>query len=95
MKKLKVIEAKILGKNKNVLKLKLSDGRLYIEGIYFGDIEGFESLVKDELGEEEYNKVVSGLPNNLYLDIICMPEINEFNGNKKVQLVISNYRISK
>ena len=95
MKKLKVVEAKILGKNRNVLKLKLSDGRLYIEGIYFGDIEGFEKSIKDELGEIEYNKVFNGLSNNLYLDIICMPEINEFNGNKKVQLVISNYRVSK
>ncbi|WP_294130550.1 single-stranded-DNA-specific exonuclease RecJ [uncultured Clostridium sp.] len=95
MKKLKVIEAKILGKNRNVLKLKLSDGRLYIEGVYFGDIDNFENYIKDELGEIEYNKVFNGLSNNLYLDIICMPEINEFNGNKKVQLVISNYRISK
>ena len=95
MKKLKVVEAKILGKNKNVLKLKLSDGSLYIEGIYFGDIEGFENAVKDELGENEYKKVFSGIANRLYLDIICMPEINEFNGSKKVQLVISNYRIAK
>ena len=95
MKKLMVVEARILGKNRNVLKLKLTDGRLYIEGIYFGDIEGFEESIKLELGEDEYNKVFSGASNNLYLDIICMPDINEFNGNKKVQLVISNYRISK
>ena len=95
MKKLKVVEAKILGKNRNVLKLKLTDGRLYIEGIYFGDIDSFENSIKDELGEIEYDKVCNGLSNNLYLDIICMPEVNEFNGNKKVQLVISNYRISK
>ena len=79
MKKLKVVEAKILGKNRNVLKLKLTDGRLYIEGIYFGDIEDFENSIKDELGEIEYNKVFNGLSNNLYLDIICMPDINEFN----------------
>lgn len=95
IKKLKVVEAKVLGKNKNVLKLKLSDGRLYIEGIYFGDIERFENTIKDELGESEYNKVFNGLQNNLYLDLICIPEFNEFNGNKKVQLVISNYRIAK
>ena len=95
MKKLKVIEAKILGKNRNVLKLKLSDGRLYIEGVYFGDIDNFENYIKDELGGIEYNKMLNGMVNNIYLDIICMPDINEFNGNKKVQLVISNYRISK
>ena len=95
MKKLKVLDAKILGKNRNVLKLKLTDGRLFIDGVYFGDIEGFEKNIKDELGEVEYNKVFSGSANSLYLDVICMPDINEFNGNKKVQLQISSYRISK
>lgn len=94
IKRLKVLDAKILGKNRNVLKLKLTDGRLVIEGIYFGDIVGFENSVKDELGEVEYNKVFNGEANNLYLDIVCIPEINEFMGNKKVQLQISNYRIS-
>lgn len=94
IKRLKVLDAKILGKNRNVLKLKLTDGRLVIDGIYFGDIVGFENSVKDELGEVEYNKVFNGEANNLYLDIVCIPEINEFMGNKKVQLQISNYRIS-
>ncbi|MVX62406.1 single-stranded-DNA-specific exonuclease RecJ [Clostridium chromiireducens] len=95
MKKLKLLEAKILGKNRNVLKLKLSDGALVIEGIYFGDIESFEETIKLRFGEYEYNRVLSGDSNHVYLDIICFPEINEYMGNKKVQLVISNYRISK
>ncbi|EOR20994.1 MULTISPECIES: single-stranded-DNA-specific exonuclease RecJ [Clostridium] len=95
MKKLKLLEAKILGKNRNVLKLKLSDGGLVIEGIYFGDIEKFEETMKWEFGDYEYGRVLNGEPNNVYLDVICFPEINEYMGNKKVQLVISNYRVSK
>ena len=92
MKKLKVLEARILGANRNVLRLKLSDGRLIIDGIHFGDIEAFEELIKREFGEVEYNKLMSGAQNSVFLDIICFPEINEYMGNKKVQLVISNYR---
>ena len=95
MKKLKLLGAKILGKNGNVLKLRLSDGNLVIEGIYFGDVEGFEEIIKYEFDEHEYSKVLSGEPNHVYLDLICFPEINEFMGNKKVQLVISNYRVSQ
>ena len=95
MKKLKLLEAKILGKNRNVLKLKLSDANLVIEGIYFGDIEGFEETIKYEFDEQEYSRVFNGEPNHVYLDLICFPEINEFMGNKKVQLVISNYRVSQ
>jgi len=92
---LKLLEAKILGKNRNVLKLKLSDANLVIEGIYFGDIEGFEETIKYEFDEQEYSRVFNGEPNHVYLDLICFPEINEFMGNKKVQLVISNYRVSQ
>ena len=94
IKKLKLLEAKVLGKNKNVLKLSLTDGTLGIEGIYFGDIEGFEKTIKGEFGEEEYSRVFNGISNNVYLDIVCFPEINEYMGNKKIQLFINNYRIS-
>lgn len=94
IKKLKLLEAKILGKNKNVLKLKLTDGSLAIEGIYFGDIEDFEDSIKYEFGEYEYIRIFNGESNKVYLDLICFPEVNEYMGNKKVQLVISNYRIS-
>lgn len=95
MKKLKLLDAKILGKNRNVLKLKFTDGKLVIEGIYFGDIEGFEETIRWEFGEYELDRVFSGESNHIYLDIICVPEVNEYMGNKKVQLVISNYRISQ
>ena len=50
-----MLKATILGKNKNVLKLKLTDA-FVIEGIYFGDIEGFEETIKCEFGEHEYSK---------------------------------------
>ena len=94
IKNLNVIEARILGKDKNVLRMKLSDGDLYIDGIYFGDIKGFEENVKLTYGEEEYGKVLNGYPNKVRVDIVCIPEINEFKGSKKVQLLIQNYRLN-
>lgn len=95
IKKLKLIDAKVLGKNKNVLKLKFRHGGLVIEGIYFGDIKGFEETIINEFGEYEYSNLMNGQSNHVYLDIICFPEINEYMGNKKIQLVISNYRVSQ
>lgn len=91
---LKVIDAKILGKDRNVLKLKLTDGNLYIDGIYFGDIISFEDKIKNYYGDEEYHKLFSGCQNTVKLDLVYYPDINEYMGNKKVQLVIQNYRIS-
>lgn len=94
MRSLKVIDAKILGKDRNVLRMKLSDGSLYIDGIYFGDIKGFEENIKINYGEDGYDKVFNGYPNNIKIDIVCVPEVNEFRGNKKVQLIIQNYRLN-
>ena len=93
MKNLNVIEAKILGKDRNVLRMKLSDNNLYIDGIYFGDIQGFEENIKLTYGDDEYNKLFNGYPNKVRIDAVCFPEINEFRGNKKVQLIIQNYRL--
>ena len=94
MKNLKVLELRVLGKDKNVLKMKLSDGTIFIDGIYFGDIKGFEESLKLSYGEDEYNKVFNGYPNGVKIDVVCVPEINEFRGNKKVQLIIQNYRFN-
>ena len=94
MKSLKLLDLKILGKDRNVLKMKLSDGTLFIDGIYFGDINDFEEALKLSYGEDEYNKVFNGYPNGVKIDLVCVPEINEFRGNKKVQLIIQNYRFS-
>lgn len=93
--KLKLLVAKVLGKNRNVLKLKLTDGNLIIEGIYFGDIEGFEETIRCEFDEYEYSRVINGEHNSVFLDLIYFPEVNEYMGNKKVQLLISNYRVCK
>ena len=83
----------ILGKDKNVLKFNLTDGYLKIDGIYFGDIEKNLQLIKEKYGEVEYNKMINGENNSVSIDIIYYPDINEFRGNKTVQLVIQSIRV--
>ena len=93
VKGLKVLKAMILGKDKNVLKFNLTDGYLKIDGIYFGDIEKNLQLIKEKYGEVEYNKMINGENNSVSIDIIYYPDINEFRGNKTVQLVIQSIRV--
>ena len=95
---LSVIKASILGKNKNVLKLQLREDTkaLYtvLEGIYFGDIENFKDMVIEKYGIYEYNKMIAGTRNDVKVDLVYYPEINEFNGKQTLQLKISNIRLS-
>jgi single-stranded-DNA-specific exonuclease len=83
----------ILGANKNVLKLKLlTKNQKYLDCIYFGDIQAFEALIISKFGQDELDKLHKGKENNVKLDIIFNIEINEYNGNRSVQLVLQYYR---
>lgn len=95
VKNLSVRGARILGKDKNVLKLNLTDGSMFIEGIFFGNIEAFEEEVKNNYGEMEYMKLLDGNARTIKMDFVYYPEINEYMGNKKVQMVINNFRVSQ
>lgn len=92
-KDLNVISATILGKNKNVLKLKLKNSKdSAIEAMFFGDIEGFNQYVQQKFGEEEFDKMYKAQRNNIQLTFTYYPTINEFNGNKSIQIIVQNYR---
>lgn len=90
-----VRSAKILGKDKNVLKLRMNHGNVWIDGIYFGDNKSFEEMIIRSYGIDEYDKLINGLNSNVKIDIIYYPDINEYMGNKSLQLIIQNYRVSK
>mgnify|MGYP000927215404 CR=1 FL=1 len=92
-KSIRVKRAFILGSNQNVLKLVLltNSGRT-IEGIYFGDIEEFETRISYKFGSSELDKLYSGIENNIELDIVYVPNINEYMGKRSLQVYIKHYR---
>ena len=92
-KGLSVLEAKVLGKDKNVLRLRLTDGKLFINGVYFGDIEGFIENVIEKYGESICENMLNGHQNSVKVDLIYSPDINEYMGKKSVQLIIQNIRV--
>lgn len=75
-KGLRVLDSNIIGKNKNVVKLKLLDPQgAIIEGIYFGEADDFMNFIrkKDSISVTYY------------------PEINRFRGRESLQIIIQNY----
>lgn len=92
-KDIPVKRAFILGKNRNVLKLLLSiENGKTMEGLYFGDVDEFKRIMLDKYGEIEVEKMFKGIDNNIRLDITYVPNINEYMGNKNLQIIINNYR---
>lgn len=74
---LRILSKRILGKNRNVVKLRIGDGEGYImDGIYFGDADEFLEGIS---GKEE-------------ISLLYYPEINSYMGRESLQAVIKGYR---
>lgn len=92
-KNVNLLKATILGKNKNVLKFKLKTKfNKALDAIYFGDIYEFEEVINDKYGSEELQKLYDGAYNDVKVDLVFYPSINEYNGNVNIQIIVQNYR---
>lgn len=88
-----VESAKILGKNQNVLKLKLEDQTgAKAEGVYFGNIQGFLEDVREKYGEHALKQMLEGRGREVRMSFTYYPEINEYNGTKQIQISLKNYQ---
>lgn len=91
-KNLSLSRGTILGKNRNVLKMKArGEGGRVMDALYFGDIEAFEDCVREHYGQEGLNAFYSGRDADIRLSLTYYPTINEFRGTRTQQIVIQNY----
>lgn len=73
----RILEAKVLGKNQNVLRMRLMDeSRKILEGIYFN------SCMREVLDDLQKKPAVH---------MLYYPEIHEYRGQKSLQLRVVNY----
>lgn len=78
-KDLEILSHQILGKNQNVLKLRVRDGNGNVmDAIYFGDATRFLAYYEERKGEKAA--------------FTYYPSVNEYMGRKSLQIVIQNFR---
>ena len=63
-----------------------------MEALYFGDIPGFEDYIRENFGPAELELLLQGRPSSVVLSMTYYPSVNEFRGNKTLQIVIQNYQ---
>lgn len=84
-KNLKIRRAALIGKNRNVVKLILSDASgAAIEAVLFNCAQNFMDELRSKYGENFAGKDIS---------IVYYPSINEYNGKSQIQLVIQHYML--
>ncbi len=75
-KDLTIRRARVLGKNRNLVKLSLvTESGFSMEGLLFGDGDDF---LQKQAGRQK-------------IDIVYYPDVNEYNGTRTLQAVIKNY----
>ena len=91
-KGLRLKSARILGKNRNVLKLRVQgeDGTA-MDALYFGDIEKMQAYIADRFGRDELGRLMAGYDNGIRLSVVYYPQMNEYRGNVSPQIVITHY----
>ena len=58
----------------------------------FRNVSEFEKCVSSKFGAAAFDGLFSGKSNGVTVDIVYEPSINEFRGNKSVQVMIENFK---
>ena len=94
-KNLKVSRVYFMGSEKRFMKFRFIAKNLngYIEGVNFSKYDLFKEMFVEKFGNEAFLKLKDDGYANFNMSIIYYPNINEFNGNRNIQLNIKNFRI--
>ena len=92
-RQVQVESARILGKNKNVLKLQVKDLHgTRMDAMYFGDVNTFVEYVREKFGDIACECLLRGHGHGIVMAFTYYPDINEYQGVRKPQIVIQNYK---
>ncbi len=90
---IRVHSARVVGKHANVLRLSLimEDGR-WMQAVHFGEPEEFFSYIEEKFGKQEMERLKTGRDSQVSLAFTYYPKINEYNGERSIQIVVQKYR---
>ncbi len=89
----KLLSGRILGKNKNCGKYRVSDdsGKIF-EMMYFGDLESFNGFLNESFGDGAADDLYNGYTDgSMMIKVAYYPNINSYMGKNTIQMVMSDY----
>ena len=88
-----LLGARILGKNRNVLKLQVQDvNGCMIEAMLFHHAEEFLGELEEQYGKTEVDALLKGRGRQIRVSMTYYPDMNEYMGKKTPQIVVTHYR---
>ena len=88
-----LLGTRILGKNRNVLKLQVQDvNGCRIEAMLFHHADDFLGKLEEQYGKTEVEELLKGRGRQIRISMTYYPDINEYMGKKTPQIVVTHYR---
>ena len=88
-----LLGARILGRNRNVLKLQVQDvNGCRIEAMLFHHADDFLGKLEEQYGKTEVEALLKGRGRQIRISMTYYPDINEYMGKKTPQIVVTHYR---
>lgn len=92
-RQVEVLGARILGKNRNVLKLRLEDSDgTELDALYFGNPEKFLDYAEEAYGNGVSKVLLAGKARGIRMAFTFYPEIHEYRGNRSIQIIVQDYK---
>mgnify|MGYP003300563935 CR=1 FL=1 len=94
LKDVKLVSARIIGKDKNMARLtvKTQESNQIFTAMLFREFDLFQETLRRRYGDESLSRLYEGTAENMYMDFIFYPGVNEFNGNTTIQFIIQHFR---
>lgn len=81
-----------IGKNNNFLRFNFEDSKGYrFQAVYFKDPEELIDCIAEKYGRDQVDLAFEGSPNNIKLTLSYVPEINEYNGQRSIQMKVQGF----
>lgn len=88
-----ILSGRILGKNQNVLKLRVQDeAATEIDAMCFQQMDVLLDMLKERYGTQAVEDMLAGRQSRMVISITFYPDINEYMGRITPQIIITHYR---
>ena len=95
-KNVEIKNIRFVGKENNIIQFMLFDGTSNLKAISFNGYNKFLDILKSSFNNDEIEKIISGIKKyvDLQLDVVYSIDVNTFNDNENVQLILKDFRLS-
>ncbi|WP_294237477.1 single-stranded-DNA-specific exonuclease RecJ [Pseudobutyrivibrio sp.] len=93
LKNVEIKGASFMGKDGQFLRLNVgTENGGNMTALMFRNVLEFQQAVSDKYGDDTLQRLFSGNTNDVKMDIIYEPSINEYRGNRSIQIMVENFK---